>query len=144
MEADAKAEAARKKADMAALVEQRVLKVEQEVHDKVVDLVAHASSPDHAVDEALRHVVQAHTKGTKPISPPAADAAKPPQPAPAPAPAGTDPAPKAAEKKEPAAAGDGKKVKKEPEKKPALNEAVANELAAKGVARCKHCAKKSD
>ena len=145
MEADAKAEAARKKADVAALVEQRVLKVEQEVHDKVADFVAHASSPDHAVDEALRHVVQAHTKGTKPISPPAVvDAAKLPQPAPATAPAGTDPAPKPAEKKEPAAAGDGKKVKKEPEKKPALNEAVASELAAKGVARCKHCAKKSD
>ena len=43
-----------------------------------------------------------------------------------------------------AAAGDGKKVKKEPERKPALNEAVASKLAAKGVARCKHCAKKSD
>ena len=110
--------------------------MEAEVHDKVVDILEHASSPDHAVDEALRHVVQAHTKGKKPIAPPVSNPAKPSQPTAAAAPE---------EMKEPAAAGDGKKVKKEPEKKPALNEALANALAAKGGAKvCKNCAKKSD
>ena len=144
MQAEAEAEAARKKADMATLVEQRVLKVEQDVHDKLIDIVAHASSPDHAVDEALRHVVQAHTKGTKPIEPPASNPAKPTQPAPAGAPAGTEPEPKPAEPKEPVAAADGKKVKKEPEKKPSLNEAIEKQLAAKGGVKCKTCAKKKD
>ena len=57
---------------MAALVDEKIKKVEKEVHDKVVDLVSHASSPEHAVDESLKQVANEHTKHSKPIVPPSA------------------------------------------------------------------------
>ena len=56
---------------MAAKVDEKIKQVEKEVHDKVVDLISHASDPDHAVDESLKHVVHEHTKHSKPITPPA-------------------------------------------------------------------------
>ena len=71
--ADALAKAAKDRADVAAIVDKKIKAVEKEVHDKVVDLVAHASSPEHAVDESLKQVAHDHTKHSTPIVPPASE-----------------------------------------------------------------------
>ena len=119
---------------MAALVDEKIKKVEKEVHDKVVDLVAHASSPEHAVDESLKQVAHAHTKDSKPIVPPAAKKTEKL--------AQTMKDEQASETKD--CAEDGRKIKKQPVKKPSGYDLLSKNMENKAPARCKYCAKKSD